>query len=362
MAARIQSGTAFNRRPHKKIMAFSNVDAHFLVAEAKALEGEHLQKVFGSPTLYRFKFRSQDLVFHIPETAYLTSNPPQFTQHPNTFTMLLRKHLVGRLQKISQVNFDRIIRLDFAGASIVFELFGEGNVLLLDDFNTIIRPFRAEEFASRKLYSREKYVAPPMEKQLPDAFNADALKSLSGPIVPALAKTVNLSPLYIEQACATAGIAKTTKADSLSFEQEAKLAEALKGILHAKPDPRAYLKDGKPYLAAPFPIVTKASEQTEQASTFSEALQKVFLAKEPPKAPETDTTVRRTALLEKQAETMALFEQKADEAKKKAEWIHANSAMISRLLENSDSTEETLKQITGPLAFKKKRTTLEFEV
>lgn len=349
-------------------MTISNLDLHYLVAEIKPLEGEFLQKVFGQNGLFRFKFRSTDLVARLPEFAFLTQTPPSFSEHPASFIMLLRKRLTGRLQKISQVGFDRILQLHFSDVSVVIELFGEGNLLLLDGAGFILKPWRAEEFAHRKLFSGQKYVAPPQDKAHPKQWNSSVLDAQTGTLIAALSKTVNLSPLYLEEACARAGLDKKMPANSLKQEQKTKIAEALQNLLEQQSSPQIYFEDGKAKTAAPFGLESLRGKEQQHAPTFSQAIQTVFQnseeqrqteqAQAAPKAADS----RKTVVLEKQRAALESFEQRATEAQKKAEWIYRQFSLIENLRQHSDSQEDTIRPlIPAGLSFKKKRHKIEIE-
>jgi len=352
-------------------MALSNLDVHHLVQETKELEGEFLQKVFGQAGVFRFKFRHADLVFHVPDAAFGTREPPQFTEHPSSFVMLLRKRLAGRLDQIEQVGFDRIVRLRFSDVSVVIELFGDGNLLLLDQVGYILKPWRSEEFSSRKLYAGQKYVAPPQDKAHPKEWSPAALQGLNGPLIAALSKTVNLSPAYLEEACVRAGFDKKTPVTGLNDGQKEKLQKALAGLLDEPLAPRIYLQDGKPAVAAPFELKSQAGKEQKATATFSEALETVYrqnaaVQKEiQVQAAPAIASSRKTAVLEKQHASLESFEQRADEAQKKAEWIYQHFQLIDALRGHSDSEEETIRKLAlmpADLKWRKKRHRIELEV
>ncbi len=350
-------------------MTLSNLDVHYLVQEAKALEGEFLQKAFGQSGTFRFKFRHTDWVFHLPESAFLTKNPPHFSEHPTSFVMLLRKRITGRLEKISHVGFDRIVQLHFPDVSIVAELFGEGNLLLLDGVDYILKPWKSEEFSTRTLQSGQKYRPPPQDKAHPSDFDPRTLDALSGQLITALSKTVNLSPFYLEEACARAGLDKKMPVHQLSIDHKQKLKAALSALLAEPLSPRVYLEDGKPAHAAPFALESLRHLEAQPTPTFSDALAAVFQqttaakkAEEAQAAPQI-ADERKTAVLEKQHLSLESFEQRASDAQRKAEWIYLNFALIENWREHADSHDETIRPLVPKdLPFKKKRHKIEIEV
>ncbi|MBI5226237.1 NFACT family protein [Candidatus Micrarchaeota archaeon] len=352
-------------------MTLSNLDVHYLIQEAKSLEGEFLQKAFGQEGIFRFKFRHTDFVAHLPEAAFLTQMPPQFTAHPSSYVMLLRKRLTGRLEKISQVGFDRIIQLHFADVSVVMELFGDGNLLLLDGVDFILKPWRAEEFASRKLYAGQKYVAPPQDKAHPDAFKPGLLHDLTGQLISALTKTVNLSPFYLEEACARAGLDKIMPVRSLNAAQKDALQVALASLLKEPLAPQVYLEDGKVTHAAPFALQSLKHLESKSTATFSEALEMEFQTshaqqiQQAEKVVEDEPDERKAAVMEKQRFLLETFQSRAQIAQSKAEWIYLHFSMIEALRDHSDSEEETirnLKLVPEGIQYRKKRHRIEVEL
>ncbi|MDP2717636.1 MAG: NFACT family protein [Candidatus Micrarchaeota archaeon] len=341
-------------------MALSNLDVHFLVRELRDLENEHLQKVYGFAETYRFKFRSTDLVAHLPDAVFATPKPPAFAEHPSAFIMRMRKLLSGRPLGISQVGFDRILRMDFLKASVVLELFADGNLLLLDDTGIILNAWRTEEFASRKLRSGQRYVVPPMGKRHPAEFDAPALSGLSGPLVSALSKAVNLSPLYLEEACRRAALDKKMPVDALSDAQKQKLKVALASLLEGF-RPGYHENQGVPALAVPFPLTDR--DGFVPTASFSEAIRAVFEASAVEKAALPGVVQKKQAfVLEQQQAAVEAFQEKAAEAKAKGDWFLEHAELVEKLRQHSDASEETLRELAPGLKFRKKKHVLELDV
>ncbi len=354
----------FYRGFHLFVMALSNLDVHFLVRELSDLENEHLQKVYGHGAVYRFKFRSTDLVAHLPDAVFTTQKPPVFSDHPSSFIMRMRKLLSGRPLGISQVGFDRILRLDFARASVVLELFAEGNLLLLDENGVILSAWRSEEFASRTLRSGQSYVAPPMAKCHPGLFAPGRLSGLSGPLVAALLKTVNLSPLYLEEACRRAGLDARAPVESVSASGRQALAAALASLLEGF-RPGYHEVNGAPALAVPFAL--SGREGFVPTASFSEAIRIVSQSQaelESAKAAaQPGVAARKKAfVVEQQQAAVASFQEKADAARAKGDWILAHADLVEKLRAHSDASEPTLRDLAPGLKFKKKKHILELDV
>ena len=119
-------------------------------------------------------------------------------QNPITaplFCMILRKHLTGgRIKRISQIDFDRIIRLDIecytemgdlTKKSLVIEIMGKhSNIILIQSDNKIIDSIKHVDFttsAVRQVLPGLIYELPPSQnKTNPNSINTDSLcKKLS---------------------------------------------------------------------------------------------------------------------------------------------------------------------------------------
>lgn len=130
------------------------------------LPGENLSLLLSThPSLARFYL-----------TEYKFINPPT----PSSFCMLLRKHLEKyRLDSITPVPFERIVRLDFSREedygrsrekkSLILEIMGKhSNLILLDDSDHIIDAmYRIDETKSRvrQILPKLTYTLPPPQKK-----------------------------------------------------------------------------------------------------------------------------------------------------------------------------------------------------
>ena len=174
-------------------MALSQAEIGLVVEALRPIveQGATLQKV------REVDKRTQILRFRVPgRTHYLlvstrtgmtrlhlVADPPAQPAKPTDFTMLLRKWLHGAsLEEIEQVRGDRIVRLGFRvsppssardgetsehvpeprGGALVMELANRvGNVLLLDDSDTILGRQTSEAIAGREFQRGDTWTPPP---------------------------------------------------------------------------------------------------------------------------------------------------------------------------------------------------------
>ncbi|MCZ7373114.1 MAG: NFACT family protein, partial [Candidatus Methanoperedens sp.] len=115
--------------------------------------------------LHIFKEGRTNLIIEAGRRFHLTSHPDIAPKLPQSFPMLLRKHLSGgRITEISQYDFDRIIELHVQRGEdrtiLIIELFSRGNIILLDAQKRIILPLKSISFRDRKVIRGEVYELP----------------------------------------------------------------------------------------------------------------------------------------------------------------------------------------------------------
>ncbi len=171
------------------------------------LPGRHLSLLLSAhPVLARFYL-----------TEYKFTNPIV----PSSFCMLLRKHLEKyRLDTITSVTFERIVRLDFSREedygrsrekkSLILEIMGKhSNLILVDESDVIIDAYyRIDESKSRvrQVLPKLAYTLPPEQKKIsPDKLTVKQLAwflEVADPsnLAKALVKNIKaLSPELAEQ-------------------------------------------------------------------------------------------------------------------------------------------------------------------
>ena len=194
--------------------------------------------------LNRKGYPSTDLVIVRGLRTYASTRDRPMPQQPSQFAMILRKHLNNsRLIDAEQLGFDRVIRLVFEHGggrlSLIIELFRDGNVLLLDERDVIIRPLTHAKYASRSLKKGVRYRPPPKAVD-PRSISSDdidsILKDSEHTLIRTLASRANLGRIYAAAACHTAGLKEDSMASSLSSKDKESLAKALSRLLESLDD------------------------------------------------------------------------------------------------------------------------------
>jgi len=320
-----------------------NISIAWLLQELEPLvEGAYVEKAQDLPKKWfklRLKSKSgqSDLVFS-QNSILKAEYRADALQQSSGFGAFLKKRILGKkILSLEQLGSERIIELKFEEFSLVAELFGKGNILLLDKGRNILRPFKRESWSARTLATGEPYALPPARGVSPPELTEKKLKEIlsqaKADIVRALLSGINIPPVMAEEACARAGVDKAEPAKKISPAKAKKLCSEIKG-LYSKPCP----KSAKPCLVLhsnasvllPFKPVNKL-EVLQEFSSLNSALNELvllpFLKPEPAEAKK-ESGLERT-LAEQQA-ALEQCENSAELDKKKAELIYAHYSELMK--------------------------------
>ncbi|MFW6435182.1 MAG: NFACT family protein, partial [Halovenus sp.] len=209
----------------------TSVDLAALTSELSTYEGAKLEKAYlYDDGLVRLKMRDFDLgrielLIDVGETKHLRVAPPEHVppapERPPNFAMMLRNRIEGaQLASIEQFEFDRIVTISFerddGSTTIVAELFGDGNIAVLDETGEVVDCLDTVRLKSRT-------VAPGSQYEFPDArFNpltvdydrfAARLQQSDTDVVRMLATQLNFGGLWGEELCTRAGVEKVLDID-----------------------------------------------------------------------------------------------------------------------------------------------------
>jgi len=151
-------------------MEITAFDTSILVKELGFLVGGKIDNIYqtDSKNLYLqtyIKDKPKQLIRIVAGKAFfLTKNRPDFPENILRFCSFLRKYLINsRIKKIEQIEYERILRIEFETKDCVYELysefFGKGNILLTKN-NIIISTAEEQIWHDRKINAGEKYIFP----------------------------------------------------------------------------------------------------------------------------------------------------------------------------------------------------------
>ncbi len=331
----------------------SSVDVAALIKELRPhLLDAKLAKIYQhSPDemrigLHIFKEGRTNLVIEAGRRLHLTKHPETAPKFPQSFPMLLRKHLTGgRITDISQYDFDRIIEMHIQRGEdntiLIVELFSRGNIVLLDSEKRIILPLKSISFRDRKVRGGELYELPQAQLS-PVTATLDELKEMfscsDSDIVRTVATRMNIGGQYAEELCLRAGIDKSTPASQLSdIKLFLKALQEVFKPLCAELKPHIVFDDGKPIDVLPLELSQYEKNEKKYFGTFNEALDEYFSRrKEVKKERVKEEKKEKPGLVEyrlhKQMSALQKFKDEEEKLVHRGELIYAHYQTIDGIL------------------------------
>lgn len=335
----------------------SSVDVAAIIKELRPrLQDAKIAKIYQHSAdefrigLHIFKEGRTNLVIEAGRRLHLTRHPETAPKFPQSFPMLLRKHLTGgRITDIVQYDFDRIIEIHIKRGEdktiLLIELFSKGNIILLDGEKRIILPLKSISFRDRKVVRGETYELPQAQIS-PISAKIDDLKQMfqgsDADIVRTVATRMNMGGQYAEEVCLRAGIDKKTMARELS--DVSALHKALQEVfspLFTDLKPHIVFKDGKKTDVLPFPLSQYGKNETKDLASFNEALDEYFsetvekkaeVAKDGEKGAGKPKQGLYEYRMQKQLQALQKFREDEQKLIKKGELIYANFQTVESVL------------------------------
>ncbi|MFB6106777.1 MAG: ribosome rescue protein RqcH [Halobacteriaceae archaeon] len=343
----------------------TSVDLVALVTELRGYVGATVDKAYlYEDDLVRLKMRDYDrgrveLLLgvgdvkraHVARPEYVPDAP----ERPPNFAKMLRNRIAGAdLARVDQHGFDRVLELEFRRAdqdtTLVVELFGEGNVAVLDQNGEVVDSLHTVRLKSRTVAPGARY-GYPTERPAPDDLSYEAfverMESSDTDLVRTLATQLDFGGLYGEELCTRAGVEKTRAiADATDADYEA-LYDALTrlfGPLRAgELDPRVYYDEDRRVDVTPLPLEEYADRESEAFEAFNDALDDYFTNLELAPDEEPGETARdrpdfeaeiakQKRIVEQQEQAIEEFEEQAEREREKAELLYANYGLVDEVL------------------------------
>jgi len=353
----------------------TSVDLVALTAELDEYAGAKVDKAYlYGDDLLRLKMRDfeegrVELLIEVGETkrAHVAdpTHVPDAPGRPPNFAKMLRNRLSGAdFHEVRQHGFDRILEFEFrredADTTVVAELFGDGNIAVLDPQGEVV-----DSLDTVRLQSRT--VAPGSEYGFPDArvnpldldyegFAAKVRESDTD-LVRTLATQLNFGGLYAEELCSRAGVEKTKdvdEADDADLEALFEASEALLGAIEAGDlDPRVYYEPagdeegdgddrGQRVDVTPVDLREYDDLPSEAFDSFNAALDDYFTNLDTSEDEDSGETVDRPdfegeiekqqRIIEQQEQAIEDFERQAETEREKAELLYGHYDLVDDLL------------------------------
>jgi len=297
------------------------------------------------------------LLFEAGKRLHLTSYAVEKPTAPPAFCMALRKYLRnGILTNVEQYEFERVVIFSFKTGSgnlkLVLEIFGEGNVILIDEQGAILHALTYKRMRDRNILRGEKFVfAPPSGKNPLKIRSEEFCEELKGfgnvEVVRALARYLSIGGFYAEEVLLRADIDKTLLCSSLEDNAMGAIFKILHAllsqVLEGKLEPSIILDANGNFLdVAPMKLKRYEGFNAKSFKSFNEALDEFYLRIEAfEKVEETSAeleALRREAerlkrIIESQERVLTEAQTEAEHYKRIGDTIYANSNMLQQLLD-----------------------------
>ena len=271
-------------------------DVFVMLREIKdVLTGRWILNIYQLNGTLLFKFSSDSpnkiwLLIEPGKRMHLTSLTYEREAKLRSFCKALRKQLRDhKVSDIEQHDFDRVVYLR-AGPpekrfTLVIELFGGGNAILLDPQDRIISAMTFRRMRDRDVVRGAPFQFPPLRAMDPRDVSLDSLNEIldasDHELVRTLARNLNMSGTTVEEILSIAELQPKSVASSLSMNQRKTLYQALKGYFQSLADetlnPQIIFNENEePARVVPIKSTLYPNAITEKFSTFNEALDNFY--------------------------------------------------------------------------------------
>jgi len=266
--------------------------------------------------------------------AHLVDGLPPSPKEPPMFAMLLRKYLTGgRVLAIRQRGVERVFSIDIGKSEsvfhLIFELYGEGNVILCDGDYNIIKPLWHHRFRTREIVPGAVYSWKGGPEKFPDRERFGEILASSGKdLVRTLATGLMTGGIYAEEICKRSGSDKSGPSDMADPDRVYGAYREL--LVSAIEEPHPAIYDG-------FCSPVKLSGRTPSGTfeSFNRALEFIYpmTFAEITKEKERPKLSREEKIRQQQAEAIKSFEEKINKNEHSAGLIYENYQFVSGIIE-----------------------------
>jgi predicted ribosome quality control (RQC) complex YloA/Tae2 family protein len=224
----------------------TSFDIAAVVAElGEQLTGAHVQNVYQNRQIFTLKLRKPGqptftLLLEPGKSLHLTTYAFEKPAVPPAFCMVLRRYLRNSvIVGIAQLEFERIvvftIQTKEEPRKLVLELFGNGNIVLLDSQNTILHALTYRRMRDRNILRGELFQHAPSSGKNPLTLEFKDLLELKKyermDAVRALTKLIGMGGIYAEEILLRANVEKHRKCEHLGNEELEQILNAAQELV-----------------------------------------------------------------------------------------------------------------------------------
>jgi predicted ribosome quality control (RQC) complex YloA/Tae2 family protein len=333
-------------KPEKKEL--SSLEIYYLVNELKRLENSKVDRIYNT----KEEKNKMLIVLHVAGSGknfleivlpglIVMKDSKESYENPTGFCMMLRKYLEGSiLRKINQINFERVVELEFESRTndgvsryfIFLELFSKGNMIFCDEKKIILNIFEERHWKDRELKRGEKYVHPkssydPLSIGEKD-FIAIIKDSDKESIVKTLAIELSLGGVYAEEACKRSDINKNLSPKTIDAKKILLIYKKFKDMLN---EPiKANFTGGN---ILPFELETFSGMQPVHFDSFNDAISAKIISGEDKSVSKHNTEIEKIqSIIAQQEDNLRSAEAGYSLNSSKAESIYSNYQMVDNII------------------------------
>lgn len=328
----------------------SSLDIHHLAEELSVLEGGKINKVYEWDDQEAFIFKiysdgeTRHLRLQLPGLIYVTERRFQAPKIPPGYARFLRNKLTAsRIETVKQHSFDRLLEFSIhskrhGSLKLIFELFKPANLVLVDDDNTIVHPYRQQTFKDRTIRSNKEYQYPPERPDTP-ALSVEELNDLlhgEDNVERVVATRLGLGGVYASEVTARTDVEPSTPADDLTEDERSVVSGAVQDLLR---ESNPCIIDGEAY-----PVeMHSLPDSAERFETFSDALDTVHDYDQVIKhgSSTTNKQEKYETIINAQEKQIQRFNDAIEDNQRKATYIYENyndfATMIYTLRDKKES-------------------------
>jgi len=348
----------------------TSVDLRAVAAELRAYEGAKVDKAYlYDGDLLRLRMRDFDrgrveLLVEVGEVKRAhVADPdrvPDAPGRPPNFAMQLRNRISGAdFAGVEQHGFDRVLTFRFerpdGDTLVVAELFGDGNVAVLNSDREVLACLETVRLKSRTVAPGSVYDYPearfdPLGGMAYEAFAARMAES-DADIVRTLATRLNFGGDWAEELCSRAEVPYNMAISDAGEQQYRPLYRVIEELRTALAegsfDARVYYDhegEGEderrvPVDVTPFPLLEREGQEVEPFETFNRALDEYFHEFEESEAdpgderPDFEAEVAKyERIIEQQQGAIDGFDEQAEAERERAELLYARYDTVDEVI------------------------------
>ncbi|MCS7097885.1 MAG: NFACT family protein [Candidatus Methanomethyliaceae archaeon] len=326
-------------------LCLTSIDLLAIVRELKSLlinaRMENIYNLDNLAFIFRFhtSMGNMDVIFELGRRVNITNYKYPLLSQPSRHAMIMRSLLLNSfVLSIDQINLDRIISFKLKSDRILnlyLEVFGEGNVIITDEFGKILYALHQKKMRDRSIITGALYSPPPIRgKSIYDEIKLQKVEAIKF-----LVKQMNLPPEFIEEVLFRCSINPKLELSEEDFRKFLNTARQLIEEIKTHPlRPNLILKDGEKisiqpieFLSLPYERVYFESFNAAVDEYFSHLTLKKISEKE--KQPIEEELKKLERILKSQEEYAKELERKINENRKIGELILSNLIQIQNLID-----------------------------